>query len=401
MELTSVERGATPSDEEARLRALNDTHVLDRGAEYRFDRLTRLCTQLFKVPLAYIVFIDRDTPRVKSHAGEITRSRGGRDVSFANMAIQRPGLFVVEDAQSDPTYANNPYVAGEPFLRFFAAHPIESQGQRVGALCIMDTKPRTLTKTEGLILRDLALWIQSELQNDEERARATAVHRALLPTAIPRIPEYEVSGVCVPSQAVGGDFYDWYLTKDDQLVMTVADVMGKGMGAAMVMATVRTVLKLIARTPVLADALQDAAQVLDEDLNRTASFVTLFDARLTRDSGEIEYVDAGLGLALILRGDGRFERLSVRGLPLGIDSHARWRSGYERLEVGDALVIFSDGIYDALGGTDASFGQIARALFAASTLDEGIRILIDGIGDRPAADDVTIIAVRRNSYHRA
>jgi serine phosphatase RsbU (regulator of sigma subunit) len=120
------------------------------------------------------------------------------------------------------------------------------------------------------------------------------------------------------------------------------------------------------------------------------------DARLTRATGEIEYVDAGLGLALILRGDGRFERLGVRGLPLGIDSQARWQSGYERLEVGDSLVIFSDGIYDALGGTDASFGQIARTLFAASTLDEGICTILGGFADRPASDDVTIIAVRRN-----
>ena len=397
IELTSLNAAPSPSDEEARLRALNDSHVLDRGSEYRFDRLTRLCTQLFKVPTAYLAFIDRDAPRLKSSTGPLGNVTTRREHSFSSMAIEHSGLFVVEDATADDRYASNPYVTGEPYLRFFAAYPIESQGLRLGALCLMDVEPRSFSKMEGLILRDLARWIQSELQNDEERARATAVHRALLPSAMPKLHEYEVAGICIPSQAVGGDFYDWFLNKDGQLVVTVADVMGKGMGAAMVMATVRTVLKLIARTPVLADALQEVAQVLDEDLNRTQSFVTLIDARITRESGEVEYVDAGLGLALILRASGSFERLGVRGLPLGIDDSARWASGYERLALGDALVIFSDGIYDALGGTDASFERIAGAIAGAPSLEHGLRALIEGLGDQPASDDVTIIAVRRTA----
>ncbi len=167
------------------------------------------------------------------------------------------------------------------------------------------------------------------------------------------------------------------------------------MGAAMGMATVRTVLKLIARTPVRADALQVAARVLDDDLNRTHSFVTLLDARITSGTGAVEYVDAGLGLALILRENGEFERLGIRGLPLGIDESTVWTSGYEHLDVGDAFVIFSDGIYDALGGNDASFGIIAEAMTSAPTLNDGLQLLISGLDASPASDDVTIIAVRR------
>lgn len=397
IELTNVDFATSPSDEEARLRALNDSHVLDRGSEYRFDRLTRLCTQLFTVPTAFLAFIDRDGPRVKAAAGTVTNPTSTGEFSFSSMAIEHSGLFVVEDALADDRYSSNPFVVGEPYLRFFAAYTIESQGMRLGALCVADSQPRSFSKMERSILRDLALWIQSELQNDGERARATAVHRALLPTALPKIKEYEVAGLCIPSRAVGGDFYDWYLTPDDQLVLTVADVMGKGMGAAIVMATVRTVLKLIARTPVLADALQEAAQVLDDDLNRTQSFVTLLDARITRATGDVEYVDAGLGLAIILRANGEFQRLGIRGLPLGIDETATWTSGYEHLALGDALVIFSDGIYDALGGTDASFELIAHAIARAPSLAAGLNSLIEGLGDTPASDDVTIIAVRRQS----
>ncbi len=393
VELSSL-NSPPPETEELRLRALEGTRVLDRGTEYRFDRLTRLCAQLFKVPIAFIAFVGRDLNYMKAATGLPVVGPSNRDFSFSNHIIQRSELFVIEDARADPRFRDLPQVVGDPFVRFVAGFPIEVQRQRVGVLVLMDNQPRTFSEMEGSILHDLAKWVQYELQNDEERSRATAVHRALLPVTLPKIDGYEVAGRCVPSQAVGGDFYDWYLTRGDQLVVTVADVMGKGMGAAMVMATVRTVLKLIARRPVLADALQEAAHVLDDDLNRTQSFVTLFDARITPSTGEVEYVDAGLGLAIIVSSDGSFERLQIRGLPLGIQDDAVWESGYALLSPGDTLVIFSDGIYDELGGTDESIVQIAAAMSVAG-VEQGIQALIDTLGGRQAIDDVTIIAVRR------
>lgn len=398
-ELTGVKSQPGPSADELRLRALNDTHILDRGAEYRFDRLTRLCAQLFKVPIAFIAFIGNDTPRVKSHFGDLNTVTGRQEDSFAFRAISRgrTELFLVPDAQADLEFASNPYVLGAPFVRFFAAYPIQFHGERVGALCLVDHEPRSFSKLQGAMLRDLAAWVESELRVDDDRDRAIAVHRALLPADLPAIDGLEVSGRCIPSRAVGGDFYDWYVNREGQLVVTLADVMGKGLGAAMVAATVRTVLKLTTRRADLADAMVEAAHVLEEDLIRTQSFVTLIDVRIDPRTAEVEYVDAGLGLAMKIRHDGSFDRLSVRGLPLGIDTDAVWNTGRLQLEISETLVLFSDGIYDALGGTDEAFGVVAEILCARPTLDGAIRQLIERISFEAAADDVTIVAVRRTA----
>ncbi len=396
-EATDLVDASSISAEERRLRVLNDTHVLDHGADYRFDRVTRLCRNLFRVPLAYISFIDRDLARVKSSSGELPEVPGGRDHSFSNMAIQQSGVFVIEDASADARYATNPNVTGTAHLRFFAAYPIEIQGQRVGALCLMSTEARLFSELDASLLRDLALWIQQELQRDGDHDRATEVHRALLPLTMAGIEGYELVGRCIPSLVVGGDYFEWHRSTDDTFVVTLADVMGKGMGAAMVMATVRTVLKLIGRGTDLADSLHHAARMLALDLSRTNTFVTLLDARITMSSGDVEYVDAGLGLALILHEDGSFQRLAVRGLPLGIDLETRWVSGHARLNVGDSLIIFSDGIYDSLGGTDDAFAIVAAHFASDDSLEVGVRSLITSFADRPTSDDVTILAVRRVS----
>jgi serine phosphatase RsbU (regulator of sigma subunit) len=395
IEVNDVDHSSPISAEELRLRALNDTHALDHGADYRFDRVTRLCRNLFKVPLAYISFIDRELPRVKSSSGELPETPGRREHSFSNMAIQQSGLFLIEDALADTRYATNPNVTGKPHLRFFAAYPIETQEQRIGALCLMDTEARHFSELEASLLRDLALWIQHEVQRDSDHDRATAVHRVLLPLTPPSIEGYELVGRCIPAQVVGGDYYDWYLSTDGELVVTLADVMGKGMRAAIVMATVRTVLKLTARGLDLADALQNAARVLANDLTRTKTFVTLFDARVTTSTGDVEYVDAGLGFALILHDDGTFDRLPVRGLPLGINAETPWIAGRAHLEVGDTLIVFSDGIYDSLGSTDEVFGIVAAHIASGDSLDVGVRTLITSFADCPTSDDVTILAVRR------
>lgn len=390
-----MDRSSPISAEELRLRVLNDTHVLDRGGDYQFDRVTRLCRNLFKVPLAYISFIDRELARVKSSSGELPETPARREYSFSNMAIQQSGLFLIEDARADTRYATNPNVTGKPHLRFFAAYPIKTQGQRVGALCLMDTEARHFSEFEASLLRDVALWIQHEVQRDGDNDKATAAHRALLPFTLPSIEGYELVARCIPAQVVGGDYYDWSLSIDGELVVTLADVMGKGIGAAMVMATVRTVLKLTPRGSDLVDALHHAARVLANDLTRTKTFVTLFDARITTSTGDVEYVDAGLGLALILHDDGIYDRLPVRGLPLGIDAETPWIAGRAHLEVGDTLIVFSDGIYDSLGGTDEAFGIVAAHLASGDSLDVGVRTLIMSFADRPTSDDVTILAVRR------
>src|SRR5438309_1518093 len=101
-----------------------------------------------------------------------------------------------------------------------------------------------------------------------------------------------------PARSVGGDFVDWYRTDDGGFAVTLGDVMGKGMGAALLMATVRSVMRTAGRALEPADALAEAARALDDDLGRTATMVTLCHARVDPRTGTMLAVDAGHGLAM-------------------------------------------------------------------------------------------------------
>lgn len=152
-----------PIDEEVRLRTLHSLSILDTPAEERFDRLTRIARRIFRVPIALVSLVDDDRQWFKSNAG-LTVPQTPRDISFCGHAILGEGVFIVPDARRDPRFADNPLVLDEPFIRFYAGFPLQSlDGSKLGTLCIMDRRPRTLSKTEVEILRDLALMAEHEL----------------------------------------------------------------------------------------------------------------------------------------------------------------------------------------------------------------------------------------------
>lgn len=383
-------------DDEARLQVLHDLHVLDTAREDRFDRLTMLCTLLFDVPIAAITLIDRDRQWFKSKQGlDVVETR--REDAFCNVTIQRSDLFEVQHASTDPNFKTNPYVLGVPKIEYYAGYPLESQGQRLGALCIMDQKTHALTPDEAETLRDLAAWVQTEFERDEERERAAEVQRGLLPPAMTPLEGYEVAGRCIPSREVGGDFFDWSLSEDGVLALTVGDVMGKGISAAVIMATVRAAMKTIGRRGHLAESLHEVAVALDSDFTRSGSFATLFDARVTLATGEVEYVDAGLGLAGIINANGTFHRLTSRGLPLGIDVATTWPNGRVVLGTGETLVVMSDGVWQGLGESDAVRTAALVREFIDCEVQVGLESLLRDAQSHSVRDDVTAVVVRRTS----
>lgn len=152
-----------PTNEVARLAALHALRVLDTGAEERFDRLTRLARRLFDVPIAVVSLVDRDRQWFKSRMG-LSVSETPRDISFCADAILGNGLFVVEDARADARFRDNPLVTGKPGVRFYAGCPLSiGDALRVGAFCLIDTKPRTLDDDERALLFDLGKMAEQEL----------------------------------------------------------------------------------------------------------------------------------------------------------------------------------------------------------------------------------------------
>lgn len=152
-----------PANEVTRIQALHGLNLLDSAPEERFDRLTRLAKRLFNVPIALVTLVDSDRQWFKSCVG-LGVSETPRNVSFCGHAILQSELLMIPDARQDERFHDNPLVTGEPNIRFYAGYPLTvPNGNKMGTLCLIDTKPRELDDEERGLLRDLAGMAEQEL----------------------------------------------------------------------------------------------------------------------------------------------------------------------------------------------------------------------------------------------
>lgn len=383
--------------EQLRQQALDELQLLDTTAEERFDRITRLAQQIFGVESAAITLIDHDRQWFKSKAGtDLVETK--RSDSFCDFTIRDSKVFEVVDASKEALFQNSPLVTGDPHIRFYAGYPLTtSGGENIGALCVFDPNPRKFSEAEKNSLRDLASLVQSELWVDEEFSRAAKVQDNLLPKQHLDLPEgYLVAGICLPAKMVGGDFYDWYQTESGYS-FTIADIMGKGLSAAIIAATVRAVLRAsISQNTSLTKTIKLASLALNEDLSKVDSFVTLFYALLDAESGKVRFIDAGHGLTIVIREDGSFEEVVSQNPPIGIEANVIWQKGTIHLNPGDSLISISDGVLELFDGTVET--GLSKIVEIANRL-KNPQAIVDEIGylsNKSLSDDVTAIVISRD-----
>ncbi len=231
----------------------------------------------------------------------------------------------------------------------------------------------------------------------EELSRAAEIQRYLLPKEAAPLPGYETAGACIPSKAVGGDFFDWYEI-DGGLGFTLGDVMGKGAGAGMIAATTRAVIRSARNSEDPSTALSLTSDCLTTELSEAASFATLFHARLRAEDGRILFSDAGHGLTLLIRADKTWERLASRELPVGLLPGTTWHSFEVHLNPGDMIVSFSDGVLDLYDGTLAAIDEIALLATAATSATDIVNVVQKLAAETINPDDVTILAICRTTH---
>lgn len=158
-----MEQPLIPKDEDKRIDCLHSLNILDTASEERFDRLTRLAQRIFDVPIALVSLVDTNRQWFKSCMG-LDASETGRDISFCGHAILDDQVFVINNALQDPRFTDNPLVTDAPHIRFYAGCPLRDVGgQRLGTLCLIDTKPRDFSHDDVIALKDLAAMAEQEL----------------------------------------------------------------------------------------------------------------------------------------------------------------------------------------------------------------------------------------------
>ncbi|CAI9405520.1 PP2C family protein-serine/threonine phosphatase [Aestuariimicrobium sp. T2.26MG-19.2B] len=384
----------TPESE--RLRALRAMNVLDTPREERFDRVVRLARALFHVPMAAITLVDEDRQWHKANAGFAREfTEGPRDQSFCHHTIQRSSVMEVKDATNDARFSDNPAVTGDTHVRFYAGQPLHApDGERIGALCIVDTKPRDLTPDEEEVLVEMARWVEGELSFQRDIAKAAEIQQLLMPNRAPTCEGYDLAGLCLPAQQVGGDFFDWY-ELDHGLQIHVADVMGKGVGAALIAASVRSMFRGASQFNDQEATINKSGRALEPDLSSVDAFVTVFSARLEPESGRLSYVDAGHGLAGIAGPGGSYRTLKTSGLPLGVLRDAHWRAHETTLAPGESLVIVSDGFLDHFQTVDAAMERAAEAVHAGGSAQVIVQRFRSFASTHAMTDDATVVVLRR------
>lgn len=145
-----------PVDEDARLASLHSLNLLNSPSEPAFDSISRLMLSMFDVPTALVTFVDANQQWFKASVG-LDIEETSRDVSFCSETITSPEPLIIHDAATDERVRDNPFVQGEPFVRFYAGCPFEGpEGHRLGTVCAIDYKPRNFSDADIQNLRDFA-----------------------------------------------------------------------------------------------------------------------------------------------------------------------------------------------------------------------------------------------------
>ncbi|MGB9723818.1 MAG: GAF domain-containing protein [Chloroflexia bacterium] len=238
---------------------------------------------------------------------------------------------------------------------------------------------------------------------EQELAVARELQRSLLPPSGPEVPGWSVEVAWQAARQVGGDFYDFIPLSANRLGLVIADVSDKGVPAALFMVLSRSLLRASAsnhRSP--AEALRHANQLLLQD-NRAEMFVSVFYGVIDLESGEMRYASAGHNPPLLCRREGGILSLEAPGIILGVLPEVHLEERSVRLEAGDTLVLYTDGVTEAINRQEEQFGEerLQETLCAhrGRPLAELRQALLDTLEafteGQPPFDDITLVLVRR------
>jgi sigma-B regulation protein RsbU (phosphoserine phosphatase) len=204
--------------------------------------------------------------------------------------------------------------------------------------------------------RGRGLREQSERHRREERD-GLLIQRALLPAVLPQSEAFEVAGAWQPASGFGGDCYDVFAFGTATLGLSIADVAGKGLPAALLMSSLQAAVRAFALEASPPHAICASVNRLLCGQMIAGRFATFCFLRLDRQRGVLRYANAGHNPPLLAHADGRIERLSIGGTVLGVFADAEYRTGELALLSGDRLLLYTDGITEARNAEDEEFGE--------------------------------------------
>lgn len=329
------------------------------------------------------------------------------------MQINKKPLLV-NRPREDPRF---PGVRWDESVNSFLCVPLLVKSELTGVL-IMFNKRGTVGFNEddqrllSIVAAQSAQIVESaRLHEDEatlrrfqdELALASKIQLELLPKAMPVVPCYDIAGSATPAEAIGGDYFDFIGVDDGKLAICIADISGKGLSAALLMANLQATIRAqtLMRLPP-GECLRHSNTLLSRS-TELHKFATCFYAVLEAEGNEVRYSNAGHDPPLLFSMNGGTARLRTGGLVLGFLEHVEYQEEVIRMDPGDVLVMYSDGITEAEDDQGRQFGEqrlcdVVRAHLAEPAY-RTVESILDAVhahaGDHGQPDDMTVVVVRR------
>ena len=375
------------------------------------------CPPLVAIPPEVAEKNKTDPRALESH---LRRARVAMDTGIIGRGASLIDPVHVRDVKSHEAMVNRPEVYVDDVSMMIS--PLSYAGVDLGVLAVARRhEDGDFSKNDFAVFRSVAEQSAFAIGNarvhrdaNEKKAiegelrNAREVQRVLLPQEDPKVSGFRVNGTNLPAKIISGDYYDYIELNDGKLGVVIADVSGKGVPAGLLMAMCRSLLRAVSITNASPSAVLAAVNgYLYPDI-REDMFISLIYGVLDPETGSMTFARAGHEPALVYRkSTGTVEVSKPRGLAVGID-----RGGvFERvtkdevlpLESGDCVLLFTDGVKEAINAHDEEFGmerladvfRDAANMGAESVVERVQEAVSDFTGDGPQLDDVTIVAIEK------
>jgi phosphoserine phosphatase RsbU/P len=424
-ETTAVARAAREDDLLALISKVGVTLLSSQTLDQTLEQIVSLVFEAVPADRCLLMMRDGEADemrvavaRLRDRVGEVGEIRVSRNVM--DEVVKRGNSVLTSDAQHDPRFASGTMVLQG--VRSVLAVPLGVSEQVFGIIYADSPiaegkfnedhlKLLTTLASVAAIRVENAKLVESRLQQERlerELQLASEIQQRFQPAAPPQVPGYELQGISFPCYEIGGDYYDFIQREDGRLVIALGDVSGKGTAAALLMSSLHAAIHAQTGShETLVETISAVNRYLADNIppNR---FVTLFFAELDPESGALSFLNAGHNPPLIVHAAGTVEQLASGGLPLGIKADADYREGRTHLQVGDVLVIYSDGVTEATSPTGEEFGPTRLYEVVSRNVDAsaaGIRDRIESALTKfsqgtQAADDITLVIVKRQAENK-
>ncbi len=376
--MTSEDRGIHQDTTPKQISALDAISHLLTISNFDLDRLLneicRITAQTLRMKACTIRLLDRETGEMVLKAAYglssqyLTKGPVIAAKSSAREVIESGEVTEIFDVSQDERLQYTEEAIAEGLCSQLVVGLLRD-GQAIGALSVFTAHPHHFTQEEVQLFQTianqaavavhLAQLHQEHLEMkriEQELVIAADIQSQMMPTQTPQIPGIDIAARTRPCEEVGGDFYDFIDLPNANLGIAVGDVSGKGIPAALLMATLRASLRVQAENIyAMQEVIQRANRALCQD-TRPQQFATLFYGVLNSQKRILTYVNAGHNYPLLFRGD-EIIPLQTGGPPVGFFLDATYQEEFVQLLPGDLLVIYTDGFTEAFDSNDELFGE--------------------------------------------